>query len=318
MTMMQRIRIAGLAAALCLIAAAPARADFFPVLGVDLAPPTASTAPGLTATITQPAKDSAIERFTLNLAAGFESIGAPGAQPCSTAALQAAACPPASRIGTVDGLIGDTLGFSGAIHKVSADRFAVVVSTLGGSIGQVVPGSLTKRSDASLDLKLDQLPSLPLTSLTLRFDSGARSLIRTPSKCGSYDVDGKFTSRSGELALDRTVVAVTGCSGVPAVRVANLRLSHRSFRAGGSRLGYRTIIAWWAARGADHTNVRIERQTRRGWHVLGVLVTDAQVGQNIVRWDGRLRDRALKRGSYGVRIQPAGSAPSKLVRFRVL
>lgn len=314
MSMVRTARIAGLAAALCAVTAAPAHAAFMPDLTLALDPPTASTAPALTATLAQPATDSAVERFTLNLPAGFGALGAPGASVCPPAALRAAACPAASRIGTVDGRIGGNVGLSGGLYKTGADRFAGIVSALGGSIGQVVPGSIAKRADGSLDLKLDQLPALPLTRLSFRFDGGQRSLVRTPARCGEYDVDGKFTSRTGEFALDRTTVAVSGCSGVPAVQVANIRLSRTSFRAG----GYRTIIAWWASRAADHTNVRVERRVKGRWRVLGVLVANGNAGDNAVRWDGRLADRALRRGTYGLRIQPAGSAPSRVVRFRVL
>ena len=42
---------------------------------------------------------------------------------------------------------------------------------------------------------------------------------------------------------------MTGCTGVPAVQVANLRMNRTRFRAGRS---YGTIIAWWASRAADH------------------------------------------------------------------
>ena len=95
-------------------------------------------------------------------------------------------------------------------------------------------------------------------------------------------------------------------------------MSHTIFKAGGSKLGYRTIVAWWAARSVDHTNVRIERRVRGRWRVLGVLVGAGNAGENKLRWDGRLRGRALRPGGYGLRIQPAGSAPSKLARFRIL
>lgn len=316
---MNRARNVGIPVVLCaLVGAAPARADFFPALDVTLDPAVAGTTPALTATFTQAADDSAIERFTLNLPAGFTATGARGVSSCPAPAARAAACTDASRIGVVEGRLGTSAGFAGTIHKVAADRVAVLVSALGGSIGQVVPGSLTKRADGSLDLKLDELPALPLTRLTFRFYGGAASLVRTPSKCGDYVIDGKFTSRRGELALDRSAVAITGCAGVPAVRVDNIRLSHSRFHAGGSRSGSRTIIAWWAARAVDHTNVRIERRSKTGWRTLGVLVTGGAVGDNSIRWDGRLNDRPLKRGSYGLRIQPAGSAPSRIVRFRVL
>ena len=49
-----------------------------------------------------------------------------------------------------------------------------------------------------------------------------------------------------------------------------------------------------------------------------MLVGAANAGENVLRWDGRLKGRELKPGSYGLRIQPAGSAPAKLVRFRIV
>ena len=318
MRMVKRTRIPILAVAACLLTTAPASAAFFPDLTLGIEPPNAATAPALTATITQPAADSAIQRFTLSLPKGFRAANAPGASECAPAAVAAARCGAATRIGTVDGRIGNAIGFSGTIHKLAGGRFAAVVSALNGSIAQVIPGSLTKRADGALDLRLDQLPALALTSLSFRFEGGDRSLVRTPATCGEYDVDGKFTSRAGELALDRTTVPVTGCSGVPAIQVANVRMSRPRFRAGGSPLAYRTIIAWWASRAVDHTNVRIERRTGERWRVVGVLVGTGAQGENRIRWDGRVGNRALRRGTYGVRVQPAGSAPSKLVRFRIL
>jgi hypothetical protein len=310
--MAERIRTIGLALVLCLVAAAPASAAFAPDLTLGVDPPTASSELALSATLAQPASDTPVKRFTLSLPAGFKSTGAPGAQACAPAALQAGGCPAASRIGTVSARAANGTNFSGTIHKLSAERFGIVIKGLGGSLGQVAAGSLTKRSNGSLDLRLDQLPALPLTIMNFSFDGGGRSLVRAPGKCGQYYVDGKFTSRADDLALERTRVAVTGCRGVPAVQVANIRLSRRAFKA-----GRRTVIAWWAARAVDHTNVRIERRVRGRWRVLGVLVASANAGDNVVRWDGRLRDRALRPGSYGVRIQPAGSAPSKVVGFRI-
>ena len=316
---MNRARNIAIVVSLCALAgAAPARAGFFPDLTVAFAPANASTAPGLAATFTQPATDTAIERFTLNLPAGFTAHGAPGVPRCSSVQALSGSCAAATRIGTVDGRVGSAVGFSGTIHKVAPDRIAVIVSTLGGSIRQVVPGLLTTRADGSLDLKLDQLPALALTRLTFRFYGGGAALVKTPATCGDYAVDGKFTSRRGELALDRSVVAITGCRGVPAVRVSNIRMSETRFRAGGSYAAWRTIVAWWSARWVERTDVRIERRTKRGWRVLGALVTDGNAGEHALRWDGRVRGRPLRPGAYGLRIQPAGSAPSRLVRFRIL
>ena len=298
-------RTIGLAVALCLAATAPASAAFAPDLTMALDPGTASSNPALTATFTQPASETPVERFTLTLGPGFEIAGAPAAQTDGV-------------IGTLQAEIGRGADFAGTIHKLSADRFEARLTGLGGAIEQDVVGSLLKRANGSLDLRFDQLPALPFTSLTFRFAGGGLSLFRTPATCGDHPVTGKFTSRAGELALDLTRVSVTGCSGVPAVQVANVRMSRTAFKAGGRSAGYRTIVAWWAARSVDHTNVRIERRVRGRWKVLGVLVGAGNLGENRLRWDGRLRGRALRPGGYGLRIQPAGSAPSKIARFRIL
>lgn len=304
-----------IAAGACLLAAAaPAHADFAPTLGVGVEPPTAATAAALTATVSQPPRDTAIKRFTLTLPTGFKALEAPDAPVCPLASIRVGICPAASRIGSVDGLIGAALGFSGTIHKASPTRFVVLVSGLGGALSQVVAGSLSKRDDGSLDLTLDQLPALAVSSLTLRFDGGGRSLVETPADCGSYAVDGKFTSHHDEFALARGIVEITGCPSVPAIGVTNIRMSKTRFK-----VGRQTIIAWSADRAADHTNVRIERRSKRGWKVVGVLVANGNAGENILRWGGKIGERALKPGRYVLRIQPAGSAPAKpALPFQIL
>ena len=284
---------------------ATASADFVPDLQIGLDPATAGSAPALTATIGQPAAETAVKRFTISLPAGFAGHGAPDATSCPAAGIRFGSCPASSRIGTVDGRIGPVISFSGTMHKFRYDRFVVFVSGLGGVITQAVGGAVTAR-DGGIDLTINGLPDLPVTSLVLRFDGAGRSLIRNPSRCGTYPIDGKFTSREDELALARSMVSITGCSGVPAVSVTNLRMSKTRFR-----VGRQTIIAWSASRATDHTNVRIERRSRGKWRVVGVLVATGKEGENILRWGGRIGDRDLKPGRYAIRIQPAGSAPAK-------
>jgi len=293
--------------------AAPASADFVPALGIALEPPTAGGPAALTATIAQPPLDTAIERFTLTLPAGFQALDAPDAAICPLRTIRFGDCPAASRIGTVDGVSGAALGVTGEIHKASPDKFAVVLTVL-GSIRQVVPGSISAGRDGALDLTLDELPALALSRLTLRFDGAGRSLVRTPAECGTYAIDGKFTSRHEELALARMLVAISGCTGVPAIGVSNLRMSSRRVKRGRT-----TIIAWSAARAADHTNVRIERRKNGRWRVAAVLVSTANAGENILRWNGRVGGKSLKPGRYRLRVQPAGSAPAEqTLRFRIV
>lgn len=316
--MVRMARIAGLAVALCAVTAAPAHAAFFPDLTVGLAPATAGGTPTIAASIAQPATDTPIERFTLTLPAGFSPTGAPGATSCAGAALAADACPAATRIGTFLGRVNSNVPLAGGIYKTGASTFGFRVSVLDGAVSQTVQGSVIRRASGALDLKVDQLPALPLTQLQLAFSGGALSLVRAPDQCGAYTIDGKFTSRSGELAIDRTTMAIRGCDGVPAVLVANVRMTERSFEAGGSVYGTRTMIAWWASDTVDHTNVRIERRVDGAWRRVGTLIATGYKGNNFVRWDGRLKGHQLKPGRYGVRIQPVGSDAADRLGFRIV
>ena len=318
MAMVKMARIAGLVAALCLVTVAPAHAAFSPDLTVGLTPATAAGSPELAALVTQPATDTAIERFTLTLPPGFSAAGAPAAASCTLALLRAGACPSTTQIGEFAVWVGADAPVTGAIHKTGANTFALFVTVLGGAVSQTVEGSLVQRATGALDLKVDQLPALPLTGLALRLWGGASSLIRAPDQCGSYTLDGKFTSRLDELAIDRTLVAISGCAGAPSVTVANVRLSDTRFKAGGSVYGTRTMISWWASQAVDHTNVRIERRVDGTWRAVGVLVANGNAGDNSVRWDGRIRNRILKPGRYALRIQPAGSTAAERVRFRIV
>lgn len=311
---MKRTRVGVLALGAALLAApASAHADFAPELRVALDPPHASSTSALTATVTHPAQDTAIQRFTLNLPAGFTGVGAPGATACPLASVFAFSCPASSRIGGVEAVVGSTIAFSGPIHKTSAGHFAVFLSGLGGAISQVVSGSMSGRSDSSIDLKLDQLPALGLSRLSIHLHGGSRALFRTPPQCGYHTIDGKFTSRQGDLALARTIVEITGCAGAPTVRVSNVRLGKKRFHA----RGFKTVVRWTASQAAERTTLHFTRRRGKRWRNAGKLVGMAREGENLLRWDGTLRGRKLRRGAYRLRIQPQGSSRSAPVRFRV-
>jgi len=316
--MLNMARTAGLLAALFLITAAPAQAAFFPNFEVGFAPATVGGSPLLAATISQPATDTPIERFTLTLPAGFTSAPAAGATSCDAGALAKDTCPTSTQIGSFTGLIGKNIPLAGAISKTGPDTFGLYVSILDGAISQVVRGTMLERENGDLDLQLDQLPALPITTLALRFWGGQYSLFRTPARCGTYTLDGKFTSRRGELAIDRTALPIGGCDGAPAIRAENVRFSDRRFQAGGSPYSGRTIVAWWLPLGVDHTGVRIERRVHGKWRKQGTLVGTGNAGDNSLRWDGRLHGKELEPGAYAVRIKPAGSRAGKRTRFWIL
>ena len=315
MAMVIMARTAGLAAALCLITAAPANAAFYPDLRVGVTPATPAATPMLTATISQPATDTPIERFTLTLPAGFSAPGAPGAVPCPLPVLRTGACPPTTRIGFFAVRLAASAPVTGTIHKTGANTFGLLVSVLGGAVTQAVEGSVVRRTNGALDMKLDQLPALPVTALALRFFGGKYSLVRTPAQCGRYTVDGKFTSRRDELAIDRSAMAIA-CAPVATVSAANLRMSDRRFKAGSYGTG--TVFAWSLSRAVDHSDVKIERRVDGAWRSVGRLVATADAGENHVRWDGRLRGHKLKPGIYAARIQPAGGEATGRIRFRIV
>jgi hypothetical protein len=315
--MVQMARTAGLVAALFLVTAAPARA-FSPDLSVELSPPSVKRTPALTATISQPAGDTPIERFTLTIPAGFTAATAPGAAACDPALLAVNGCAEDTRIGDFTGHLGSSVALDGTISKTGDETFGMYLSILGGAVGQVVDGSLVRRGNGTLDLMLDELPALPITDLVLGFAGGDRSLVHTPARCGDYTLDGKFTSRRGELAIDRSEIQIGGCTNVPVIRAENIRFSDRRFKAGGSPYAGRTIIAWWLPQAVDHTNVLILRRVDGRWRKVGRLGGTGDAGDNSLRWDGRLHGDKLEPGRYAVRIKPAGSNPGPRVGFRIL
>jgi hypothetical protein len=316
--MVKLARIAAVVAAMCLVTAAPAHAAFFPDLKVALTPTTPGASSALTLVMAQPAADTAIERLTLSLPPGFTATGALGAAPCPVASVQTGTCEPASQIGAFVGRLDNATPFTGTIHKTGPASFGMRISVLGGAVTQTVQGLLTKRANGGLDMRLDQLPALPMTLLALRLWGGGHSLIATPQGCGTYTIDGKFTSRLDELAIDRTFIPITGCAGVPTVQVENVRMTEKAFRAGGSLYNARTAIAWWASRAVNHTDLRIERRKDGVWRAAGVLVGTGNPGDNLLRWDGRVKNRKLEPGRYSVLVQPDGSEPAKRLRFRIL
>jgi hypothetical protein len=291
----------------------PAQAAFAPELSVGVTPATPAAAPAITATVSQPAGATPVQRFTLSLPAGFTTLGAPAAGVCPLRSLLALHCPAASRIGTLDAVIGGSVAFSGAIHKAGPTRFGVVAGGLGGAVKQAIGGAVRGRADGSLDLTLDQLPALAFTRLTVQLDGGGRSLFGTPARCGAYPLDGKFTSRRGEMALARTIVRVLGCPGTPVVAVSDVRLSRVRLRP-----GFGTVLRWTASQAADHTLVRVERRAKGRWRAAGGLVAEARAGENVLRWDGAVDGRRLEPAGYALRVQPAESAPSARIPFRVV
>ena len=190
-------------------------------------------------------------------------------------------------------------------------------------------GNPTVEVEVALDSQARGRPAVPSGASTGEFEAtqqrvageawNGKGVAQAVSNVNSDIAEALIGARATDQgAIDRTLMPIEGCLGLPDVQVGNIRLSKKRFRAGGSIYGSRTIIAWWASEPVEHTDIRIELRVRGAWRLLGVLVGTGTAGDNSVHWDGRLKGRKLKPGRYGLRIQPVGSEPTKLVRFRIV
>jgi uncharacterized protein DUF11 len=127
-----------------------------------------------------------------------------------------------------------------------------------------------------------------------RGDSGTVVLTVRPEVVGTTVVTGSATTptaqtESGDdtFTSDVTVLPVT-------LRMLDLRLSHTSFRTGGS-----TAIKWYMSDAAS-VNVVVQQITRRGRHLpAGSFAVAGRQGSNVVRFRGRVPHRKrLRPGLY--------------------
>jgi len=286
------LRPVAISAALLLLAAAPAGAAFSPAFDATLDPAARAVPATLVAAVAPREGDTALRRLTLRLGGGFEL--APPAQACPGALELAGFCPADSRVGTID-----AAGAALPLHLAGAgERLA----GLPGVTGRLVP-----RPGGPLDVRIEGLPPGPAVVTLDR-------LLRSPSSCGPAHVDALMTSTAGEGAAVRRELALAGCS--RSLRLTRLRVTPSRFAVARSladvRRGFGTVISWRLTRETTGTRFLIERRAGRRWRRSGSIVGTGLVGENLLRFDGRLRGRGLRPGLYRVR---AGRRAS---RFRVL
>ncbi len=149
---------------------------------------------------------------------------------CSAAALAAASCPGASRMGTVRVTAGageKPLPLTGGIYLTAREQgdvagAAIIVrAKIGGiDLGDVVvPARIELRpTDAGLTLRTTaplrhRGLALGLRSIVVDLDRPGFAL--NPSACGPLDLSGSFTGPAGESASAAATVAYTGCGDLP-------------------------------------------------------------------------------------------------------
>ncbi|HEX5982657.1 MAG TPA: hypothetical protein VFY69_00475, partial [Solirubrobacterales bacterium] len=136
------------------------------------------------------------------------------------------ACPDASRIGsvTVDSpLVADPLRGSIYLAAPYDNPFGTLLAAYVVAEGSGVLVKIPARIDADggdgrLTVRLDDLPQLPFSSFSLRFDGGPRAPLALPPRCGTFTASARLTAHSdpagaepafstSDLKIDR------GCGG---------------------------------------------------------------------------------------------------------
>jgi hypothetical protein len=287
-----RLRAAPMVAAAGALALAPAApAAYAPRLEARLDPSTPSTPAALTLTLRQQpgegANRSEVVRFppAFRFNPGFAMVG------CTPQEEADAACPDRSRIGTASA--ETELGpFSGPIFLTEDFRFVIFLRGFAGLVQQKIEGVMRVAPDGYVESVLEGLPPVRSTFAQVRMEPGPRSLVLTPERCGSYAIEGRFTSHDGEGASSRSVLEISGCDTEPAL--AGLRARNRAGRL---------ALAWMLSQAGARTLVELDRRTGLRpwvrWRRVRTVSATARSGANQLLLAGP-RGRRLAPGRYRV------------------
>lgn len=282
-----------LAALALAIAPAAASAAYAPKLQVSLDPATPSAAARLSTTITQGATETANRKVVVSIPKGFgapvDSIARLPA--CTTAQVDARACPASTRIGSADakaavlGLL--PVALSGSVNwggPTGDGRFVVLVFLDNASLNQhlTLRGVIAINGQGGFDTTFDNLPNQTTTSFTLVFDGGSKAVVVNPATCGTFTFQAAFTSQNGEAATSSAPATISGCPDPP-VRLTRLRATTRtvSFRLGAPAAvrvlvkgpGSRVQLDRRISAKAGTTTVRLKRKLRKGRYRIAVTAT---------------------------------------------
>ncbi len=94
---------------------------------------------------------------------------------------------------------------------LKGDKLSLVV-LLSGFINLRLDATAGVDSSGRLTASFNDLPSVPLSKLTLNLAGGNKSLITNPKRCGAIETTATFTSHSGKTHVASSPVAIKGCS----------------------------------------------------------------------------------------------------------
>jgi hypothetical protein len=289
---------------------ASAQAVYAPRLDVTIDPSAVSTPTALTATVTQAPGEDASRAIAAQIPAGFGLAGFPAAA-CDPGQEAARSCPEASRIGNAE--VASSAGqYSGGVYfgGLSSGRAKLVVLLSNGGLFPApitIEGFVEARPDGLL-ATFDNLPNVPVTSLTLRFDGAPRALLSTPAACGHYPFVGRFTSQAGAQTESRSSVTVDGCADVPP-QISEIAVAPRIARAG------RPATLSFKLSEDAAIEVRMRRIGHRTARTIGQI--DGKAGPNALA----IATRRLRPSAYLLEVEatdPTGLTRTKATRLRVI
>ncbi|MFL5817217.1 MAG: hypothetical protein ACJ76L_06405 [Conexibacter sp.] len=174
---------------------------------------------------------------------------ADGLQACADADLKlrqeaAATCDPASKLGTVTvrtPMLDHPIGGSVFLRTQNSDdpqsgelfRLAIELRSDDDGVDIKLPGSIRANpSTGQLTTVFDDLPQLPLDSMTLHFKTGPRAPLATPRTCGVHTTEVDFLSWGGRPLHGSSTFVISGCN--PPRFEPTLRAGVENPRAGSS------------------------------------------------------------------------------------
>ena len=292
------MRRALVVAAVALGLTAPAaHAAYHPHLTVRVDPATPGAPAALAATVTQAPGESATQTERVRFPPAFGFNPQLSVSRCTPAQERAAACPETSRIGTAT---AETIfgGFAGPVNLTTDFRFVVFLRGFAGLVEQRVSGYLLLQPDGSVDSVLDGLPNVSATRASVAFDSGARSVLLTPRRCGRYVLGAHFVSHSGETVDEDAPVEIGGCDTSPRIEAADVSPARLT---GGRR---RVRVSWRLAEPGSATVVEVQRIVPAGrfvrWRRELEMRASATAGANQLALALRRHGRPLAPSRYQI------------------
>ena len=185
----------------------------------------------------------ALRKATVQLPDGLaiSPASASGLQACTDAQLslgtrQAAACPDASKVGTVSidtPLLDGPLEGQIVIGSPTPEHlFRIFIVAQGHGIFLKLPGVVDpNETTGQLTTVFENTPELPFSRMRLHFKGGDRAPLAMPQTCGTKATTSELTSWAGSTASPSDSFVVSGCTGgfAPTFEAGSLSAAAGSF-----------------------------------------------------------------------------------------